>query len=76
MFVCDMPIEQRRETMIGLREAYIAAQRDGHNPQQRTVIRAIEVALMCVTEPLDFCGDVVQDWSHPCLCRECRDSAG
>lgn len=75
MFVVDMPLEQRKNTMIGLREAYKLAQRDGHNPMQRTVVRSIEVALMCVTEPLNCCTDLVPDWSHACLCAECRADA-
>jgi len=63
---------ERKQVMECLRVLYsLAVQRDADQ-----VSRAIETALMVITEPLDRCTRLIPDWAHPCLCRECRSCDG
>jgi len=66
----EMSDNQRRVTLIELRTIYIEAVGCDQEPRRR----AAEIAMMVLTEPLEFHGDLFRDdeWEHPCLCGECR----
>ena len=59
--------DERRATLIELRTIYTEA---ADEPRRR----AVEIAMMVLTEPLDSHVELFGDddeWEHPCLCAEC-----
>jgi len=74
-FNVEMTDDQRRRTLVELRTLYVEAVR-GKNEDR---LRAVEIAMMVLTEPLDFHSDLFPDdadpWEYPCLCRDCLSCA-
>jgi hypothetical protein len=63
-----IPNDTRKESLLRLRNLYIAID----DPAD---VRAIEVAMYALTEPLFFHGEMLgRDWNYPCMCYECRTS--